>query len=140
MSLVANLLTRARALQASATSDSSWIDRLLAEAQNLPADGTPMIVRDLAVAAVRDHRDELARVGAEGFAEIVWHLALGREQGARLVYLATTATPEEREAALDVAFQGTRAAAKRWEERRSVFLAIVRGFGAAALPLILGAL
>jgi hypothetical protein len=124
---------------------TSWVKPLVDSAKAQTAglgDAQPVV--NAVLDTLVDNQDDLIQITAQGFVAIVSHLALKQPDQARLIFLATAATFEERMAVLD---SDDAAAAKakadsdaRWAKIETIALDLLEAAGKAAIPLLLAAL
>lgn len=128
-----------------ATSAANWVQPLVDSAKSQTSglgDAQPVVnsVLDTLV----DHQDELVTISAQAFVAIVAHVALNQDDQAKLIYLATGASFDERMAVLDSddanAAKAKADSDKMWETIRTVALDILEAAGKAAIPILLAAL
>jgi hypothetical protein len=133
-------------LAARASTDPLWVQKAAsagkAEIATLPA--KIQHIADAMFDKVLAHSDELVQFGPAVFALMLSHLETGNVSQARLVYLATVASQDERDDALD---QATDAALKvkqdsdaAWAKTKAFLEEILESGAKAALPLLLTAL
>lgn len=124
---------------------SKWISMAV---DALNTDLMPLVPPELqgalaaAVVQLKANQDLIAGTTVEGFTALVSHLAMGREDQARLTWLSSSADFDADMAALDDAFEATQADVKRkadtWATVKSVALDLVMAGGKALVPVLLG--
>jgi hypothetical protein len=133
-------------LTQAATADPQWVQKAAmagkAEVSTLPAELQPAV--DAMFDRLIAHSDEIVEFGPTIFALILTHLSTGNVSQARLVYLATVASQQERDDALDKATdsamkdqQDTDAA---WAHAKAIAEDILVTGAKVALPILLTAL
>ena len=123
----------------------NWVAPLVAVAKTQTTglgDAQPVV--NAVLDTMVGEQDNLVSISAEAFVAIVSHLALNQEDQAKLIFLATAASFEERMAVLDaddaVAAKAKADNDKMWAAIRSVALDLLEAAGKAAIPLLLTAL
>jgi hypothetical protein len=90
------------------------------------------------------NKDKLGQVSANTFVAIISRLSLGQTDQARLIYLATDATFEERMAALDTASEATRKGKAdsdaAWADFKNVVMSIMKKVGPILIQVLMAAI
>jgi hypothetical protein len=120
----------------------AWVDRAVTagkgEAALLPPEARPSVLAMLD--KLSDHRDDIASYGADVYALMLMHLKVGSVDQARLVYLATVASQDERMDAMDKATNAAEGAHVKsdeaWAKAKKIGEDILLAGGEAALPVL----
>jgi len=129
-----------------ASADPLWVVKTAAagkaEIANLPPEMQPVV--DAMFDRLIAHSDDIVSFGPTIFALMLSHLATGNVSQARLVYLATVASQEERDDALDKATDASmkdqQESDAAWEKAKGIAEDILIAGAKATLPLLLTAL
>jgi len=101
-------------------------------------------VADAALDEMLANKDKLGQVSANAFVAIISRLSLGQTDQARLIYLATDATFEERMAALDTASEATRKGKAdsdaAWADFKNVAMSIMKKAGPILIQVLMAAI
>lgn len=125
--------------------DANWVQPLVDSAKSQTSNlGDAQPVVDSVLDTLVDHQDDLINISAQAFVAIVSHIALKQDAQAKLIYLATAASFDERMAVLDSDDANAAKAKadndKMWETIRTLAFDLLEAAGKAAIPLLLVAL
>lgn len=146
MSLLDKILDKSLDKGKDLASDPAWVEKAVASGKKQAGQlGDLKPIADAALDELLANKDKIARVSGAAFVGIVSHLALGKDEDAKLLYLRSgKASFDELMGALDKASDATRAAKKAhdeaWDEVKSVALSILKMAGQIAIPLLLAAI
>lgn len=148
MSILDNgLIDRAVASGASTLAAGSWVGSLAAKGKTQVVPGLPLALQGAAgqsLDRIASGKGALGAIASGDFLKITSYLSLGMEDQARLTYLRSRASHDERQsalkAAMGAAYDADKARAAAWAEVRVIALDVLKLMGQAAIPLLLAAL
>lgn len=120
----------------------AWVDKAVSAGKS-EIDSLPPAVQPSANAMLdklAEHRGDIASFGADVYALMLMRLKMGAVDQARLVYLATVASQDERDDAMDKATDAAEGRAAKsdaaWAKAKDIGLKVLEAGGEAAVPFL----